>query len=130
MSTIRRWIVGGLVVAMGVAGIAVAKAGCTKGCRYFEAAVGEITFNGITKDYCMVFDDSGRGGFVYGTVPSVLVNDDFNCEMDPCVVYKEFDCNSDCVRIAPYVVGVPPQYEIKLGDTSVWRYPCIEGSDE
>ncbi len=130
MTTIRSWVACGLVVAMGVAGIAVAKAGCTLGCRYFEVAIEATVINGIARDYCLIFDDAGRGGFVYGVEPSALVNNIFTCELDDCVAYKEFDCHPDLVRIVPYEAGVPPQYEESVGGRSVWRYSCIEGSDQ
>lgn len=129
MTTIRSCVVGGLLVAIGVAGLAVAKANCTKGCRTFHTAVGETVINGIQGNYCLVFPDAIRGGFVYGVEPSALVNDIFTSELDDCHAYEEFDCWTQCVRIIPYEAD-EPHNQHSVGNRTIWRYGCTEDSGE
>ena len=131
MTTIRSCVVGGLVVAMGIAGIAVAKAGCTLGCRYFHVAIGETVINGIQGNYCLVFPNNDRGGEVFGTDPSTLVNDILHgSKYEKCDAYDEHDCWTQCSRInVPYEADEPHNGNT-VGDRSVWRYFCIEDSAE
>jgi len=129
MTTIRSCVVGGLLVAIGVAGLAVAKANCTKGCRTFHTAVGETVINGIQGNYCLVFPFDDRGGDVLNFEPSDLVNEIFIRREEWCDAYDDFHCFSICMLNVPYKAAEPNDGN-KLGGRMVWRYLCVTDETE
>lgn len=70
---------------------------CEKGCTYFEIAIANVTPDTHPYGtYCLEFDDSDRGGHIYTSIGSDLINGD--SETDSCKVYRVEDCHVSNAR--------------------------------
>lgn len=103
---------------------------CEKGCTYFEIAIANVTPDTHPYGtYCLEFDDSDRGGHIYTSIGSDLINGD--SETDSCKVYRVEDCHVIlCTNYNPVVAAERYWYATHIGTHDAIRFYCEYDYDE